>query len=380
MSGESIKESLNAAMAGYDDSGGASASSLEPYHEPERDIFDEGEGQDDPPAKSAPGRDSRGRFLKSGQEAQDEIDEDTTTLTQEFEDQEASEAGVEHEAPEKPIPPPPSGFSKHADLWNKLNDPNAPIGPEDKRAFLDFYRTREDEMLRGISQYKDVAAKSHYLSKAIEQYIPYLQQENIDPGTFIGNLANFHFLLKSGTPEKKVEIFNYLMQSYGVQMNQQGQISEMDPHTQAVMEQLKGVQSKLTMFEQERLQKEEFAIQSEIEALQKNVTDFPFFEEARGTMIRLLEQGHAKTFEEAYRLAIRLDDKLWEKSQSGRLQQAAPKQHIQQAKKAAVSVSNQAPAAKPVSRNAPSKSPQAIRSKTSRQSIVDSLHAAMGRV
>ena len=376
MSGQSIQESLQSAMVDYDDGSSGSVDSGDHDFDPIDPITQE-ESSPSQQSKSAPGRDSSGRFVKSAEHLNEEVSEDTTTVTQELGQEEHDPSEVNDQYEEKVIPPAPSGFGRHQELWQKLNDPDAPFSGEDKKAVLDFYKLREGEMLKGISQYKDIAEKSQYLHKSIEQYVPQLLKEGIDPASLVGNLAKAHFTLSYGSPQEKLDTFNTLMQHYGVQFNaQQGQMQEMDPYAKHMMDSLRGVQTKLEQFENERLQKESQAIQSEISALQNNRTDFPLFDEAREGMIRLLESGHVKTFEDAYRMAIRLDDNLWNKHSARQLPPAQPKQqHIQQAKKAAVSVSNHAPVAKPPSDRY--RAPVAP-SKTNRQSIEDSLRAALG--
>ena len=379
MSGESIKESLETAMHDYDDTADVSVSSVDSDFEPADDISDEADGYKSASkeSKSSPGRDASGRFVKGSEHLQAKVDEDTTTLAEEFKEEGSADQSVDNESPEKEIPPAPSGFGKHQELWQKLNDPNSVFGNEDKKQVLDFYKSRESEMLRGMGQYRDIAEKSQYLHKAIEGFVPQLLQEGIDPATLVSNLAKAHFTLTNGTPQQKIETFNYLMQSYGVSFDhQQGQITQTDPHVQQMMDSVRGVESRLASFEQERLQKESIVIQSEIQAIANNRTDFPLFNEARDGMVRLLESRQVETFEEAYRLAVRLDDGLWSKHSARQLPPASQKQaHIQKARRAGVSVSNQAPAAKPIS-NGAYKAP-VVRSKTNRQSILDSLRTAM---
>ena len=375
-----IKEALNAA---YDE--GDIAIENDPI-DTQAQYQDEFSDDLDTPSSSAPksieketsqtkssSRDERGRFLpKGGNEVTQEA-----TMTEEENGLDNQE--IEDEAPEKEIPKIPSGFSKHRDLWEKLHDPNAPFTNEDKQSVLSFYKQRESEMLKGMGEYKDIAQKSHYLHKAIEPYIPRLLQEGIDPATHIRNLSEAHVKLSTGSPEEKLEIFRFLAQSYGIAFDPQArQMAPMDALSQQMMDQLRGMQSRFSQLDEERLQIQTERIQSEIEALQSDATNFPLFEEAREAMANLLESGQAKTFEEAYRKAIRLDDTLWEQEQARKLVQQVPRSvtnhaHIQKAKQAAVSVRSQAPVGKPAE-----VIPGASRSSNDRNSIKDALARAFG--
>ena len=88
-----------------------------------------------------------------------------------------------------------------------------------------------------------------------------------------------------------------------------------------------------------------------LEEINSFSTKAEHFEEARPTMIQLLQSGVAQTLDEAYNKAVRLNEELFDKVQSARQAQVASKQSSElnkaakAARAAAVSVRSATPGA-----------------------------------
>jgi hypothetical protein len=121
-----------------------------------------------------------------------------------------------------------------------------------------------------------------------------------------------------------------------------------DPNISALQQELNRVRGEVMSWKEQQEQVQNQSLLGEINSFAMKAEHF---EEARPTMISLLQSGVAATLEEAYEKAIRLDDNLYQQVQQSRQAQAETQQKVvanQAAKKAraaAVSVRSAAPGA-----------------------------------
>ena len=123
----------------------------------------------------------------------------------------------------------------------------------------------------------------------------------------------------------------------------------MDPNYYALQNELNNVRGEIVSFKQQQEQAENQSLLGEINNFSRNAE---YFEEARPTMIQLLQSGVANTLEEADDKAIRLNDDIFSRTQQS-LQATLAAQKSQSAnraakaaKAAAVSVKSSTPGAK----------------------------------
>ena len=261
-------------------------------------------------------RDESGRFKSKTQEEPEHTQE-----AQEDSPQEVEQVKADPEAEElKNIRP--QSF-KDKDLWDKMVSGAA--DKSDQKAIAKYYVEREGQFHKGLEGYKDMAAKNNYLSQAMEPYIPRLMQEHTDPAQFIRNIADSHFAIVNASPENKAHIFNRLASQYGITMSVNGeggyQAQPMDYQSQAMQQQMQHYEREITALKQWREHETSAMLQGEISQLVDDRNNFPYFDELREPMAQLLESGHAKTFEDAYKRAVRLNDAVWEKEQTRLLSQ-----------------------------------------------------------
>ena len=114
-------------------------------------------------------------------------------------------------------------------LHEKL-DQGLPLTPDEARRLAQYNIQRESEYATGISMRKDRATRLESVEKAIEPFLPLLQQHNVTPDRWIQSLGQAHQTLAMGTPEQKLQAFQRLANDYGinlgaVQQSQNGLIS-----------------------------------------------------------------------------------------------------------------------------------------------------------
>lgn len=219
------------------------------------------------------------------------------------------------------LKPRPTSWKKdYEEHWTKL-DPS----------LQDYIAQRESDYARGVSTYKQNFETVQPVYEAMQQFMPLLQQHNIQPQQWITNLGNAHKALALGSPQEKMQIFAKLAMDYGVPL--QGLTGgEYDPQQPLIMQELNQVKSQLNEFKTLREQQEQSAVLSEIEKFKENA---PYFEEVRETMSQLLQSGVVNDLKSAYDKAIRLNDDVWTKHQAEAQQANAQAQAQQNQQKVA---------------------------------------------
>ena len=235
-------------------------------------------------------------------------------------------------APAEPVKPSLTTWRKeYLPIQQKLADGLA-LTPDEARKLAQYNVERESQYSTGVSTYKAEAQQARHLQEAVNEFMPALQANNINPAQWIQNLGRAHHTLALGTPEQKLSMFANLAREYGVPLpaitqQQQGQL---DPTVAVLMAELANVKQGVNHFTNWRQQQEEAAVQQEISKF-SDTNQYPHFEQVRQSMIQLLESGVARNPDEAYTKAVRLDDNAWSDSQA---RQAATSTATQQASKA----------------------------------------------
>lgn len=273
-------------------------------------------GEDPAPAKA--GRDESGRFTKA----------------------------------EEPPPPaeepvwskPPASWKKeYHDYWIKA-DPK----------LREYAWQREEQMKRGVEPLLSKAQFADAMNQALEPYLPTIQGLGLKPEQAVAALAQADYTLRNSPPEQKLQYLVNLASSYGVNLSQylQGQNAQtpqqqsVDPLVWQLQNELNNVRGEVMGWKQEQEMAQNQQLLNEINDFSSKAEHF---EDARPTMIQLLQSGVAETLEEAYEKAIRLDSELFERVQSAKQAEIAAKQAAQKdraaktARAAAVSVRGSTP-------------------------------------
>jgi hypothetical protein len=268
--------------------------------------------------------------------------------------QEVEESEEIQEIEEEPALVRPTTWKKeYLPLWDKLTA-GEQLSKEEGRKLAEYAGIqRETEFKRGVSTYKAEADRAKDLENAIAPFISELQAQNIKPTEWINNLGRAHMILSKAPYDQKVQLFQQLASDYGIQLNQDGNLSappQVDAYTQQLMSQLNQVNQEVSTIKGRFAQEENQRLMNEIERVRSDVEKYPHFDVVREEMAQLLELGKAPDLETAYKKAVRMNDDVWALEQDRLLkdakQSAIKAQQVAKAKATAVSPKSVTPSGK----------------------------------
>ena len=255
------------------------------------------------------------------------------------EDISATEPTESDEEPQEKLTRPSTWKKEYVSIWDKM-EKGEQINKEDFVKFAEYANQRESEYKKGVSTYKAEADRAKSYENAIAPYADNLQRRGIQPTQYIENLVRAEQILSNAPYQQKVQAFQKLASDYGIQLNG-GQVTQLDPYTQQLMNQLNMVNQEVSSIKGRFAQEENQRLMGEIERVRSDVEKFPHFDAVREEMAQLLELGKAQDLETAYKKAVRMNDDVWELEQERLLntakQQASKAQQVAKAKAAAVS-------------------------------------------
>ena len=133
-----------------------------------------------------------------------------------------------------------------------------------------------------------------------------------------------------GTPQQKGEALAYLaqlhkvppeavLQSLGISITQDGQAQAPPPEYQQLRQEVFQTRQTLEQFQQQQAQQETLRAQAEFEAIGQTKDDtgklkYPHFGRVKETMVKLVANDLAQTWDKAYAIAIRSDDELYQQT------------------------------------------------------------------
>jgi hypothetical protein len=278
-------------------------------------------------------------------EISDSDREEPTKNVQADEPEESYEAAQEAAEDVKPISRPSTWKKEYVQIWDKM-EKGEQISKEDFTKFAEYANQRESEYKKGVSTYKAEADRAKSYENAIAPFADNLAKRGIQPAQYIENLVRAEQILSNAPYQQKVQVFQKLAADYGIQLNG-GQVTQLDPYTQQLMNQLNMVNQEVSSIKGRFAQEENQRLMNEIERVRSDVEKFPHFDVVREEMAQLLELGKAQDLETAYKKAVRMNDEVWSLEQERLLKdakQAAVKaQQVAKAKAAAVSPKSTTP-------------------------------------
>ena len=278
-------------------------------------------------------------------ENRNESNEESTKDAEELEFASKDEAQEE----EVKISRPSTWKKEYVNIWDKM-EKGEQIDKEDFVKFAEYANQRESEYKKGVSTYKAEADRAKSYENAIAPYAQDLQRRGIQPTQYIENLVRAEQILSNAGYDQKVQVFQKLAADYGIQLNGNGQVTQLDPYTQQLMNQLNMVNQEVSSIKGRFAQEENQRLMGEIERVRSNVEQFPHFDVVREEMAQLLELGKAQDLETAYKKAVRMNDDVWELEQERLLstakQSSIKAQQVAKAKAAAVSPKSTTPSGK----------------------------------
>jgi hypothetical protein len=254
------------------------------------------------------------------------------------------------EVPEEPALQRPSTWKKeYLPIWDKLTQ-GEQLTKEEAIKLAQYSNQRESEYKKGVSTYKAEADRAKPFVEVIAPIEQNLAKRGINPTQYVQNLVRAEQILSNAPYQQKVQIFQQLAADYGIQLNNNGQATQLDPYTQQLMNQLNQVNQEVSSIKGRFAQEENQRLMGEIERVRSDVEKFPHFDVVREEMAQLLELGKAQDLETAYKKAVRMNDDVWALEQDRLLkeakQSAIKAQQVQKAKAAAVSPKSVTPSGK----------------------------------
>ena len=246
----------------------------------------------------------------------------------------------------KPVSRPSTWKKEYVTIWDKM-EKGEQISKDDFTKFAEYANQRESEYKKGVSTYKAEADRAKSYENAIAPYAQDLQRRGIQPTQYIENLVRAEQILSNAGYDQKVQVFQKLAADYGIQLNGNGQVTQLDPYTQQLMNQLNMVNQEVSSIKGRFAQEENQRLMSEIQKYQSDTANYPHFDVVREEMAQLLELGKAQDLETAYKKAVRMNDDVWALEQDRLLhdakQTAIKAQQVAKAKAAAVSPKSTTP-------------------------------------
>jgi hypothetical protein len=268
-------------------------------------------------------------------------------LSQQF-DEVQNETPVEavktQQEPNLEPPPEPPVWERPPASWKKdYHEAWTTADPKLK----EYAWKREEEMRAGVQPLLSKAQYADQMQQAIEPYMNNIRGLGIEAPQAVKALMEADNVLRHGSPQQKQQYFAQLAQQYGINMGDV-QVQPTDPNFYAIQNELAQVRGEVLNWKQQQENAQNQALLQEINQFQ---TKAEYFEEARPTMIQLLNSGVAQDLDDAYQKAIRLDNDLFMKHQQASqgaadaAKREASNKAAKAARAAAVSVKSSTPGA-----------------------------------
>lgn len=177
---------------------------------------------------------------------------------------------------------------------------------------------REQDIFRGISQYKEHAQIGQVFDTTLKPMLPLFQKYNLNPADAAKRALTAHFNLTLAAPEVKVELARTLLRDYGIPLEAlglpDGTTSAVQAQANPILEQrISQLQQQLaevgqtTAFMQQRYAEQ---VRSQTRGTVDKFADDPaniYFNDLTDDMVRLIQSGAAQDLPEAYEKAVWLN-------------------------------------------------------------------------
>ena len=213
--------------------------------------------------------------------------------------------------------------------------------PEVQKAFRARDDATEAEYTRKSQEVAETRKTHEPLLGEIQRQAPFLQQIGYTPEKFLAESAAVAQRLMMGTPQQKGDALAYLaqlhkvppeavLQSLGVSITQDGQAQAQPPELQQLRQQVFDLTQALGGLQQQQGQTERQRAQAEFEAIGQSKDDsgqskYPHFGRVKETMVKLVANDLATTWDQAYKIAVRGDDDLYQQTVAAERQGEAAK-------------------------------------------------------
>ena len=168
---------------------------------------------------------------------------------------------------------------------------------------------REDDMYRGLEQYKTAADLGNQYDAVAAPYKSILEAEGLNPVEMFQGFAANHYILSRGTPEQKIELAASMLSHYGIALDQvidhMGDqiLNPIDPRTQRLEQEVQELRLQVSGQAAKSTEAQQQAAFAEIEAFAKDPAH-PYFNELVDDIAKFMSTGVAQTLAEAYEKAV----------------------------------------------------------------------------
>ena len=190
---------------------------------------------------------------------------------------------------------------------------------------------REEDIFRGIEGYKADAQVGKTIKSIMQPYEAIMQQVGINPYQQVKQLMDSHYILATGTPQQKIQFMHKLAQDYKIDLGIEAPY--VSPEVSGLQQELNAVKSKLQEFETQGADAARAKIRAEIDTFANDPKNV-YFSEVSEDIAVLLRSGVAKTLDEAYQKAVRMNPVTYQKEQSRLLKEQQDAEAIMRKKKA----------------------------------------------
>jgi len=250
--------------------------------------------------------------------------------------------------PEEEAEEPPA-WAKPPSSWKReYHEPWQAVDPK----LREYIWQRDEETRTGIEPLRVKAQFADQMQQAMQPYENTIRGLGVEPAQAVQALMQADHVLRTAAPDQKRAYIIQLAQQYGITLDGSEYYppagGPVDPMIYNLQNELNNVRGEIVGYKQQQEEAQNQTLMSEINNFSQTAE---YFEDARPTMIQLLQSGVATTLEDAYEKAIRLNDDLFEQSQQSRQAEAeterksAANRAAKAAKVAAVSVRSSTPGA-----------------------------------
>lgn len=204
------------------------------------------------------------------------------------------------------LPPGPDGQPRKVDTkvapvsWRKEAAAKFAEIPAEIRQEI---HKREDDMHRGLAEYKSRAQYAEAVHQEFEPYIPFMRANNLNEIGVIKDLMSVAWTLKNGSAEQKARLILEVGANNGIDWNLAASLAQGMPTVDPQIAALQRENEEIKRSQYERDQAENMRIQQKANADAQAFFSDPKHEFAhiiREEMARFIESGQANTLEEAY--------------------------------------------------------------------------------
>lgn len=167
-----------------------------------------------------------------------------------------------------------------------------------------YWREREEQMMRGLEQYRNNASYGESIRKVLDPYSRHLSAANINEADMVGRLMNAHWRLTQGIDSERRAAYEELGRNLGfiqdaVENNKNASIT---PEVTQALDRISRIENTLSAENNIRLEQARVAASKDVEAFASDTKAHPHFDEVADDIVHFINKG--ETLEEAYDSAV----------------------------------------------------------------------------